>query len=263
MRISKNIENPKTEKDFDLMIKQMFSEHGNICFGEYNDEIYIYKLLSRKVYKNLIANPQLTQIEKEDEVCRECILWPRDFDPDECDAGLPTHLFEQIMTNSFLTGVDDMITLIEISRDEAEQLDSQMGCIINEAFPNYSMEEIESWDMIKFCQMFTKAEWKLKSLRNLSFDTDMLDFLKTLNVEGGSNAQETTQNEHTQNSERQSHQNTSNTIKVGNREMTMEEYRQYQEFQRQFPDINWEADAMYTGYETQTVSTVPTPLRIK
>lgn len=263
MRISKYIENPKTENDFDLMIKQMFAEHGNICFGEYNDEIYIYKLLSRRAYKNLIANPNLTQIEKEDEVCKECILWPRNFDPDECDAGLPTHLFEQIMTNSFLTGVDDMITLIEVSRDEADQLDSQMSCIISEAFPNYSMEEIEEWDMIKFCKMFTKAEWKLKSLRNLSFDTDMLDFLKTINTENDSHINTTSQEEYAEIPKKQSNQNVSNKIKVGNREMTAEEFRQYQEFQRQFPDIDWGADAMYTGYETQTISTVPTPLRIK
>ena len=262
MRVSKNIENPKTENDFDLMIKQMFAEYGNICFGEYNNEIYIYKLLSRRAYKNLIANPNLTQIEKEDEVCKECILWPRDFNPDECDAGLPTHLFEQIMTNSFLTGVGDMITLIEVSRDEAEQLDSQMSCIISEAFPNYSMEEIEEWDMVKFCKMFTKAEWKLKNLRSLTFDTDMLDFLKTIDVDD-TLTEEMPQEETVKTQVEQSNKNVSNKIKVGNREMTPEEYKQYQEFQRQFPDIDWGADAMYTGYETQTMSTVPTPLRIK
>ena len=50
-------------------------------------------------------------------------------------------------------------------------------------------------------------------------------------------------------------------IKVGNREMTKEEYQQYLDFQRANPQIDWGADAMFTGYETQTVSTVPTPLR--
>lgn len=144
MKIYKQIENPKTEADFDMLIKQLFSEYGNICFAEYNNEIYIYKLLNRKVYKNLISNPNLSQIEKEDEVCKECILWPRDFNPDDYDAGMPTYLYEQIMENSFLTGVKDMIVLIETCREQTEELDSQMCCIINEAFPNYSMEEIEA-----------------------------------------------------------------------------------------------------------------------
>lgn len=256
MKIYKQIDNPKTEADFDMLIKQLFAEHGNICFAEYNNDIYIYKLLNRKAYKNLIVNPNLSQIEKEDEVCKECILWPRDFNPDNYDAGMPTYLYEQIMENSFLTGVKDMIVLIETCREETEKLDSQMSCIINEAFPNYSIEEIEEWDMIKFCQMFTKAEWKLKNLRSLSFETDMLDFLKTIDINDEENIEETKQEENT-------YQSNSNKIKVGNREMTPEEYRQYQEFQRQFPDIDWGADAMYTGYETQTISTIPTPLRIK
>ena len=43
--------------------------------------------------------------------------------------------------------------------------------------------------------------------------------------------------------------------------MTKEEYQQYLDFQRANPQIDWGADAMFTGYETQTVSTVPTPLR--
>lgn len=164
------------------------------------------------------------------------------------------------MANSFLTSVDDMITLIEVSREETEQLDSQMSCIISEAFPNYSMEEIEEWDMIKFCKMFTKAEWKLKSLRSLSFETDMLDFLKTVNNSEDDYQEEVKQETVTTDIPRKENKN---TIKVGNREMTPDEYRQYQEFQKQFPDIDWGADAMFTGYETQTISTVPTPLRIK
>lgn len=260
MKIYKQIENPRTEAEFDMLIKQLFAEYGNICFAQYDNEIYIYKLLNRKSYKNLISNPNLSQIEKEDEVCKECILWPRDFNPDDYDAGMPTYLYEQIMENSFLTGVKDMILLIETCREETEKLDSQMCCIINEAFPNYSIEEIEEWDMIKFCQMFTKAEWKLKNLRSMAFETDMLDFLKTVDTDMNV---EDEQVEVKQEVRHETVPQTSNKIKVGNREMTPEEFRQYQEFQRQFPDINWEADAMFTGYETQTISTIPTPLRVK
>lgn len=43
--------------------------------------------------------------------------------------------------------------------------------------------------------------------------------------------------------------------------MTEEEYRQYQEIQRLIPEIDWGADAMFTGYETQCASTVPVALR--
>ena len=90
----------------------------------------------------------------------------------------------------------------------------------------------------------------------------MLDFLKTIDVDD-TLTEEMPQEETVKTQVKQPNKNVSNKIKVGNREMTPEEYRQYQEFQRQFPDIDWGADAMYTGYETQTMSTVPTPLRIK
>ena len=43
--------------------------------------------------------------------------------------------------------------------------------------------------------------------------------------------------------------------------MTEDEYRQYLEFQKMYPEIAWDADAMFTGYESQSVSTVPVALR--
>lgn len=43
--------------------------------------------------------------------------------------------------------------------------------------------------------------------------------------------------------------------------MTQDEYRQYLEFQKKFPEIAWDADAMFTGYESETVNTVPVALR--
>ena len=133
-----------------------------------------------------------------------------------------------------------------------------MSCIISEAFPAYDMDEIESWDMIKFCRMFSKAEWKLKNMRSLEMNEDVVGFLKqAMGVEPEES------NNTTKSAPQQSQNNNSNNgkIKVGNREMTKEEYQQYLDFQRANPQIDWGADAMFTGYETQTVSTVPTPLR--
>lgn len=91
----------------------------------------------------------------------------------------------------------------------------------------------------------------------------MLDFLKTIDTDDTISEEEIKQEESITPIKQPNNNISNNKIKVGNREMTPEEYRQYQEFQRQFPDIDWGADAMYTGYETQTISTVPTPLRIK
>ena len=85
-----------------------------------------------------------TLIEKEDEVCERTILWPENIDFDEVDAGVPTELYKQILTNSFLDSMDSVVSLIDVYREELETVDTQMSCIISEAFPNYDIEEIES-----------------------------------------------------------------------------------------------------------------------
>ena len=263
MRISKQQRDvKKSVKDFDDMIKELLDEHGNIFFEDIDQDVYIYKPLGRKAYKDIVANPNLNPMDIEDLVCKETILYPEDFNPDEVEAGVPTKLFEKILTNSFLSSTDDMISLLEACKEEVEQLDVQMSIIISEAFPVYEMDEIESWDMIKFCKMYAKAEWKLKSLKGVELNSDVVDFLKSMNGQTGNDISEPKPQSNTKQSP-QPTQTSDKKVKVGNREMTMEEYKQYQSFQKMYPDIDWGADAMYTGYETQTVSTVPTPLRVK
>ena len=259
MKKKYNIENPQTEEDFDLFIKDMFAEYGNIFFSEFNGEIYIYKALNRKEYKTIISNPSLHQIEKEDEVCKICMLWPKNLDFDKCEAGLPSFLYEEILKNSCLTGIQDMIDLIEIGRYEVDSLESQMTCIISEAFPNYSVDEIENWNMIQFCSIYCKAEWKLKNLKNITFNFDMLDFLRGIEE---TNEQEVEIQE-SSNEIKENDSNNTNNVKVGNMNMSPQEYKEYLEFKSKFPEINWEKDTMYTGFNTMESSTVATPLRIK
>ena len=148
----------KAELDFDTIVKDLIAKHSTIYFADINDEAYIYKPLSRKDYKEIVENDNLTLIEKEDEVCERTILWPENIDFDEVDAGVPTELYKQILTNSFLDSMDSVVSLIDVYREELETVDTQMSCIISEAFPNYDIEEIESWDMIKFCKIFSRAE---------------------------------------------------------------------------------------------------------
>lgn len=246
-------------KDFDDLIKSFLDKYGNIFFSEIDGQIFIYKPLGRKAYKDIVNNQNISDLDKEDLICEETIIWPEDYDADDYDAGIPSKLYEEILVNSFLSSTEDMVHLLEACREETEQLDVQMSCIISEAFPAYDMDEIESWDMIKFCRMFSKAEWKLKNMRSLEMNEDVVGFLKqAIGV-----APEESNNTTKEAPQKPQSQNNSNNgkIKVGNREMTKEEYQQYLDFQRANPQINWGADAMFTGYETQTVSTVPTPLR--
>lgn len=257
----------QSEKDFDELIKDFLEEHKNIYFADINGMTFIYKPLGRKAYKEIVSNPNLTDLDREDLICMKTILYPLNYNPDDYDAGIPSQLYQKILVDSYLSGTDDMIVLLEACREEVEQLDIQMSCIISEAFPAYDMDDIEEWDMIKFCRMFAKAEWKLKNMRNVELNSDVIDFLKS--VDDGSNIEveeQYIQQQSTPQKEQPMTQTTtynSGKVKVGNREMTREEYQQYLDFQRAHPEIDWGADAMYTGYESKSASNVPVPLRTR
>ena len=91
---------------------------------------------------------------------------------------------------------------------------------------------------------------------------DVTEYLRNIDVDGNNEYEEdTVQQVNTQPQPQQPIQNNSNKVKVGNREMTEDEYRQYLEFQKMYPEIAWNADAMFTGYESQSVSTVTVALR--
>lgn len=257
MKISDSKRN-QLELDFDAILKDLIAQYGTIFLASIDGMNFIYKPLSRKDYKAIVENTELSIIEKEDEVCAATILWPEDIDWDEVEAGIPTKLYEEILTNSFLDSAESIAHLIDIYREELELLDTQMGCIISEAFPNYDIEDIETWDMIKFCKIFSRAEWKLKNLRKIDDMKNVTDYLRGVDESNDNNEEEV---EQLQVQQQPVHNTNSRKVKVGNREMTEDEFRQYQEMQRMYPDIDWGADAMFTGYESQSVSTVPVALR--
>lgn len=93
---------------------------------------------------------------------------------------------------------------------------------------------------------------------------DVTEYLRNIDEDGNNEYEEVVQQPqvNTQPQVRQQPtQTNSNKVKVGSREMTQDEYRQYLEFQKKFPEIAWDADAMFTGYESETVNTVPVALR--
>lgn len=118
--------------------------------------------------------------------------------------------------------------------------------------------------MIKFCKMFVKAEYNLTTFRNLELQNDLADFLRAnIETDGEEYYEEDSEDdeEHIEQEPSQSYSDGSAKIKVGSREMTESEYKQYLDFRKMYPDIDWDADAMFTGYETKSASTVPVALR--
>ena len=164
------------ETDFMNMINEFQDKYEEVYWNTIDGQIFVYRPLGRLEYKEVL-NSDISDIEKEDVVCKACLLYPEDFDFDDCTAGIPTMLFKSIMKNSFLDDLKSKQFIINYNRLEMQQFDNQITCIINEAFPNIDISEIENWGMSKTAKYLSRAEWKLNVLRQIPVDYEMSDKL--------------------------------------------------------------------------------------
>lgn len=268
----------KQSVDLDLLIEETFQKYTAVFFSEIDGQLYAYRPLGRKEYKDILTNENLNDWDKQDAIVKTAMVYPVDFDLDDCPAGIPDKLCNDIVEKSCLDP-ESMIYLLHMNRQEAEQLGSEMACIIAEAFPSYSLDEIESWNNFKFIKTYAQAEWVLKNIRGVQFQLDIVDYLAEV---AGVSTQELIemgikdeddypaqpQQQYSAPSQQQYQQPKPQPQQAapaakGNGKMTPEQMRAYQDFVRQHPEF---ADAMqydsaFTGFETQTADTVNPALR--
>lgn len=163
-----------TERFFEL---QQENESVFLCqLGEENEkQVFMYRPLGRLEFKRLINDDRLDDMAKEEVICQACTLWPEEFDFENCDAGIPTMLVKEILKNSYLDSIDSRKAVLSYFRNEMYDLDNQITCIINEAFPECSIDEIESWGVAKTSKYLSRAEWKLQNLRGMNMVYDPID----------------------------------------------------------------------------------------
>ena len=268
----------KEEIDLDALIEDAFQTYDAVFFSEIDDILFIYRPLGRKEYKDIQGNVNISDYDKQDAICQTVLIYPKDFDFDECSAGVPDKLFNEVMEKSCLDP-ESMLYLLHMQRQEAEQLGSEMACIIAEAFPHYSIEEIESWNNFKFMKIFGQAEWILKNIRGIEFNFDIADYLadiagitqeELVNMglkDSVYNTEPVQQQPAQQYSQQQPQQQTqqSNSVygETKGKGMTPEQLKAYQDFCRQHPEFAdaMQYDAAFTGYETQTMNSVAPALR--
>lgn len=269
MRISKEINySVNNEIDFMNMINSFQEKYGEVYWNHIEGQIFVYRPLGRLEYKELL-NSQISDIEKEDVACQACLLYPSDFDFNDCPAGIPTALFKLILKNSFLDSIESKKLIVTYHRAEMEQFDNQITCIINEAFPNFDIEEIENWDMNKTAKYLSRAEWKLNVLRQIPVDYDVSDRLmerewivqhSEIETETSEEALEKAPSSAEQNKKEKTdfkvetlEERQARLAKEGPKKKSPEELAR---LKAMFPDINWEApvsvDDMKDHVDTQS-----------
>jgi len=145
-------------------ISQLKDTHKDIYSTTIYDTTYIWRRLNKLEYTH-IDQLDATDEEKEELVCRYCILYPA-IDLDHCMAGIPAALVEQILIYS---GFDEQHSeeLLQEYRNEMSTLESQMEAIIMCAYPDITLEDIEQWDVPKTLRYYSRAEWIMTILRGV------------------------------------------------------------------------------------------------
>ena len=162
---------PKEPVDILKKFIELSDKYRNIFIQEIEGEVFIYRALGRGEYKDILDDQRFSDLDKEEIICDQCMLYPSsdEYNWDDKPAGLATELLKCILTDSYLDSVERRRNLHEYYRAEMYDLENQITCIINEAFPDYDIEEIEKWDVEKTTKYLSRAEWKLQNMRGIQF----------------------------------------------------------------------------------------------
>ena len=169
--------------DYNELYFRLSEQYRSIFMTKYDDTVFIYRPLGRGEFKEIMSDTTHNDFIKEEMLCVQCVIYPENFDWHNCPAGIPTALSQEILKKSFLDSADSIKLLKNYFRAEMYDFDNQVTCVIQEAFPKYDIEEIESWDMERTMKYLSRAEWKLKNFRGLELVDNEQNFYTDDKVE--------------------------------------------------------------------------------
>jgi hypothetical protein len=124
---------------------------------------FVFRPILREEYKELEYEDEG---EYQEIICRTAVLYPEDYDFGDGIAGIAEVVSNYILNVSLLHQGQAKQAL-EVFREQLNIYDYQADCIIAEAFPKYSLEEIQGWPLEKAMYYLSRAEWILINLRGV------------------------------------------------------------------------------------------------
>jgi hypothetical protein len=88
------------------LVEEWKSKYGAVYLTEFDEEVFLWRTLTRKEYKDIMKVMQADTYYKEERICDKCILYPEGYDflkMTHGKAGIPSLLAEQIMDKSGFT----------------------------------------------------------------------------------------------------------------------------------------------------------------
>jgi len=161
------------EVAFKQQVEAWYEEYGDVYTTEFNDVIFVFRGLSIDDL-NRANRLYVDELEKMEYICRLAVLAPEIEDYSlEIYAGIPEVLSVVILEESgFSNDPTKVNELIFASERELENPINRIPCIIHEAFPDKSLEEIESWPIERLVKYYTRAKWILENLRGIILSSE-------------------------------------------------------------------------------------------
>lgn len=157
-------------------IRKWKKKHGDIYLIGINDkendvkQAFIYRTLGREEYKYLFLNFIQDMAQFQERVCEAATLYPKNYDFTQGYAGFPETLSNMILESSgFAEG--QALQLLATYREQMYEYDFQVDCMIHEAFPEISIEEIQMWNNYKTMYYLSRAEFILSGIRRQNIVT--------------------------------------------------------------------------------------------
>lgn len=157
-------------EDLEIAIIDAKQRYTNVYSTKINDDVFIWKLLNTKELEIINKTSAYDVQEREDLVCQYAVIFPKDIDFSNYKAGVPPTLAPLILEESGFTSADKIYKYLDGLRKDLEtNFISQASVIIVSAFPQYTFNEVENWDIETFLDILAKAEWKFKVLDGRDF----------------------------------------------------------------------------------------------
>lgn len=88
------------------LVEEWKSRFGGVFLTEFEDDVFIWRTLIRKEYKDIMKVDNADTYYKEERICEKCVLWPLGYTflkMTHGKAGIPSLLAEQVMEKSGFT----------------------------------------------------------------------------------------------------------------------------------------------------------------
>lgn len=163
-------------EDLRLFIADAKSKYGEVYAAEVEEDLYIFRLLTRREYKEILMIADTEDMVQEI-TCQVAVIYPSDMNFATGDAGLPGLLAPRIIEESGFSSQEKPQQYLEEYRYYMTTFEAQAEATIQAAFPHLTEEEIESWTVGRFMKTLAKAEWILQNIYNypISFQTEQPD----------------------------------------------------------------------------------------